>query len=86
MLGVPDLAYHFEFTACRRHPITPTPTPENLVVFYIADRDEWASLCEAVLGAGFAEVEPHNPYWRGRARTFEDRDHYRLVLHAGRSS
>jgi catechol 2,3-dioxygenase-like lactoylglutathione lyase family enzyme len=80
MLGGPGLDYHFEFTYCRRHPVPPTPTPEDLVVFYVADPAAWRRACESMLKAGFSEVASFNPYWRERGRSFEDHDRYRVVL------
>jgi catechol 2,3-dioxygenase-like lactoylglutathione lyase family enzyme len=80
MLGKAGLDYHFEFTYCRSHPVRPSPTPEDLVVFYLPDRAEWQTTCQAVLDAGFSEVASLNPYWGRRGRTFEDNDHYRVVL------
>ena len=80
MLGKAGLDYHFEFTRSRDHPVRPSPTPEDLVVFYLPDRAEWRGACEAMIDAGFAEVAPFNPYWSQRGRTFEDNDHYRVVL------
>lgn len=80
MLGVPGTGLHFEFTYCRSHPVRPAPTPEDLLVFYVPDRVEWGGRCEAMLEAGFAEVEPFNPYWSQRGRTFQDPDGYRVVI------
>jgi catechol 2,3-dioxygenase-like lactoylglutathione lyase family enzyme len=80
MLGRDGLGYHFEFTYCRTHPVEPRPTPEDLVVFYLPDHAEWQRTCQSMLEAGFREVEPFNPYWRRRGRTFEDHDRYRVVL------
>lgn len=31
-------------------------------------------------GLGHTEVEPENPYWRGRALTYEDFDGWHVVL------
>lgn len=86
MLGGPGLDYHFEFTHCRSHPVAPTPTPEDLVVFYLADPAEWRKVCNSMLKAGFNEVASFNPYWRKRGRTFEDPDRYRVVLQQARWS
>jgi catechol 2,3-dioxygenase-like lactoylglutathione lyase family enzyme len=83
MLGDPGGAYHLELTVCRDHPIRPTPTPEDLLVFYIAEVEDWEHTCDNVLAAGFNEVASFNPYWSRHARTFEDRDGYRLVIHRG---
>ena len=80
MLGKAGLDYHFEFTYCRGHPVQPNPTPEDLVIFYVPERAEWERKCQAMLDAGFMEVAPFNPYWGQRGRTFEDHDHYRVVL------
>ncbi|MDN7487642.1 hypothetical protein QZM35_08000 [Burkholderia sp. AU45274] len=45
MLGRDGLDYHFEFTHCPDHPIAPSPTPEDLIVFYLPDRPEWEAAC-----------------------------------------
>ena len=80
MLGRPGLSYHFEFTFCRVHPVTPAPTAEDLIVFYLPDASEWESACRSALEAGFVEVKSFNPYWAKLGRTFEDVDGYRVVL------
>jgi len=80
MLGGVGFGYHFEFTYCRTHPVRPSHTPEDLVVFYLPDHTEWQRTCQSMLEAGFTEVSPFNPYWQQRGRTFEDQDHYRVVL------
>jgi len=80
MLGAPDSGYHFEFTRCRTHPVEPTTTPEDLVVFYVPLQTQWQALCDSALAAGFRPVASFNPYWEARGRTFEDADGYRLVL------
>jgi len=80
MVGDPGGGYHFEFTKCRADPVRPTPTCEDLAVLYIVDPTEWSAACTRMIEAGFAEVEPHNPYWKARGRTFEDPDGYRVVL------
>jgi len=80
MLGHPAGGYHFEFTHCRHHPVAPSPTPEDLIVFYVPDEAAWAARCAALLTAGFREIEPFNAYWARAGRTFEDADGYRLVI------
>lgn len=84
MLGRPGLHYHFEFTSCRAHPVTPSPTAEDLAVFYYPDAEEWAKACDAMRAAGFEEVAPFNPYWAERGRSFRDPDGYRVVLEQDR--
>lgn len=80
MLGWPGAGWHFELTACRHHPVAPSPSVEDLVVLYLPDRAEWEAKCQRVLAAGFTEVEAFNPYWQDEGRTFADPDGYRLVL------
>jgi hypothetical protein len=80
MLGVPGAGYHFEFTRSRGHPVTPSPTAEDLVVFYIPSEAEWQATCGSMLAAGFRHVPAANPYWEARGRTFADVDGYRVVL------
>ena len=83
MLAQAGAPFHFEFTYCRTHPIQPNPTPEDLLVFYVPDRSEWSLRCEAMLDAGFSEIEPFNPFWKERGRTFQDPDGYRVVVQMG---
>jgi len=80
MLGSEHCDYHFEFTACRHHPIVPVSTPEDLVVFYIPDLAEWDSRCAAMVSAGFEQVKSFNPYWDMSGKTFQDLDGYRIVI------
>lgn len=80
MLGIPGSSYHFELTHCRRRHVAPTPTAEDLLVFYIPDEAEWDAACERMRTAGFNLVTPFNPYWGVLGRTFEDPDGYRVVL------
>ncbi len=80
MLGNPDLDYHLEFTHCTAHPVTPTPTGEDLLVFYIPDQREWQATCDRFVENGFLHVASLNPYWDVLGRTFADADGYRIVL------
>jgi len=80
MLGVPGADHHFEFTSRRAHPVAPTPTAEDLLVFYVPEAQAWQEGCAAMLAAGFRRVPSLNPYWDLRGWTFEDGDGYRVVL------
>ena len=83
ILGRPHENWHLEFTYCRHHTIAPTPTPEDLFVFYVPAEDDWLSTCNALLRAGFAEVTAFNPYWQVSGRSFADPDGYRVVIQKG---
>jgi hypothetical protein len=80
MLGHPDQHFHFEFTFCRHHPVKPSPTPEDLLVFYLPAPAAWETRCALMEQAGFAEVRSFNPYWEGLGRTFRDDDGYTTVI------
>jgi catechol 2,3-dioxygenase-like lactoylglutathione lyase family enzyme len=80
ILGAPGMDYHLEFTFCRAHPLRPTATLDDLLVFYVSERADWAAVCARMLDAGFDEVAPFNPYWQVRGRTFRDHDSYNVVL------
>ena len=83
MLGSPGAGYHFEFTYSRSHPVRPTPTVEDLAVFYIPSETEWRAARASMEAAGFKPVASYNPYWEKNGRTYEDHDGYRVVLQQG---
>jgi hypothetical protein len=80
MLGRSGMDYHFEFTQCRKHPVAPTPTYEDLLVFYVPNHFSWQSTCERLTENGFVCVTSFNPFWDVSGKTFEDHDGYRIVL------
>ena len=80
MLGVPGADYHLEFTRKRGHAAGRAPTEDNLLVFYLPDRDAWQHAVERMTAAGYEPVRSFNPYWDVAGRTFEDPDGYRVVL------
>ena len=84
ILGVAQASVHFELTRCTRHPVAPSPSPEDLAVFYLPSAHEWRLACEHMVAAGFREVRSFNPYWQRFGRTFEDPDGYRTVLQNAR--
>jgi hypothetical protein len=74
------MSYHLELTFRASAPVTPSPSHEDLLVFYIPDASLWRQACERMLAAGFQCVAALNPYWSRHGRTFEDPDGYRTVL------
>lgn len=80
MLGEAGGGFHLEFTVCQTHPVEPTPTVEDLLVFYLSDKGEWAERCRQMAAAGFKRVPSLNPYWEVSGQTFEDSDGYRVVI------
>jgi len=80
ILGVPGAAYHLEFTRKRGRAAGRAPTDDNLLVFYLPDRQEWQEAINRMIGAGYEPVQSFNPYWDHAGRTFEDPDGYRVVL------
>ncbi|MBA0180865.1 VOC family protein [Pectobacterium carotovorum] len=80
MLGRSDLGWHLEFTQCHHHPVSPSPSDEDLLVLYIADKVLWDEACSRMDEAGFARVSSFNPYWDKDGVTFHDHDGYRIVI------
>jgi catechol 2,3-dioxygenase-like lactoylglutathione lyase family enzyme len=80
MLGHAGSAYHLEFTHNAGHKVGRAPTQDNLLVFYLPDREQWAQAIARMERAGYPPVTSFNPYWDQHGKTFEDPDGYRVVL------
>lgn len=80
MLGHRGAGYHLEFTHHRGEQVDRAPTPENLLVFYLPDREEWETAVERMKKHGHAPVPAVNPYWDRNGVTFQDPDGYRVVI------
>jgi len=80
MLGYEDQQYHFEFTYDHNNPVKPTPTSEDLIVFYVPDNNEWNKIILDLENSGVIPVKSHNPYWDKSSRTYQDPDGYRIVI------
>lgn len=80
MLGLEGASYHLEFTRKHHHEVGRAPTQDNLLVFYVPDKDAFARTVEHMKDCGFLSVASYNPYWDRCGRTFEDPDGYRVVL------
>ncbi len=83
MLGHPEQPYHLEFTRERGARTGRAPSPEHVLVFYLADDAAWDDAVARLARAGAAPVPSHNPYWDEHGLTVEDPDGYRVVLHRG---
>ncbi len=80
MLGCADAGYHLEFTTQRGHVPDITPSPDQLLVFYLPDNADWLVAVEKIEATGASAVESLNPYWGTCGRTYEDPDGYRIVI------
>ncbi len=80
MLGLPDRTYHLEFTQRAGGSPCPAPTADNLLVLYLADAAQLASLRARLEQFGCTPVEPENPFWLRNSVTFADPDGWRVVL------
>jgi len=80
MLGRRGAAYHLEFTRKAGHRVGRAPTDDNLLVFYLPGKAEWAAAVARLRDAGHRPVAAFNPYWDRSGLTFEDPDGYRVVL------
>lgn len=80
MLGLPDLSYHLEFTQHKNGSPCPAPTEDNLLVFYIPDKEARDEIAGRLQAMGYPEAEPENPYWKKDGVTIADPDGWRIVL------
>ncbi len=80
MLGNPKVDYHFEFTFEHGKSAPLSNSAENLVIFYIPERQEAEKLKVDMISAGFINVKSHNPYWENNGYTFEDFEGFRVVI------
>jgi catechol 2,3-dioxygenase-like lactoylglutathione lyase family enzyme len=79
MLGPAGGRWHLELTAGTREVITPSPTPEDLLVIYLAAPVGLELVTRAVAHGGTV-VPSLNPYWDDGGVTITDPDGYRVVL------
>lgn len=80
MIGLPNAAYHLEFTEHIKGSPCPAPTKDNLLVLYIPSIETIQQIANRLMQMGYPEVEPENPYWAEKGITIEDPDGWRLVL------
>lgn len=80
MFGLPDVEYHLEFTRHVNGSPCPAPTKDNLLVFYMPDKNEIEKITNRLNEIGYYKVEPENPYWKEKGTTIEDPDGWRIVL------
>jgi catechol 2,3-dioxygenase-like lactoylglutathione lyase family enzyme len=80
MLGLPGEKYHLEFTQ-RTHGLALTsPSPDNLLVFYLENELKQKQIVRRLKEMGYPSTEPENPYWKKHGITVEDPDGWRVVL------
>ncbi len=80
MLGHPGAGYHLEFTRKHGHDAGKAPSDDNLLIFYLPDREEWERAVRRMEAVGHQPVKAFNPYWDRAGKTFADPDGYRVVL------
>ncbi|TKD69231.1 VOC family protein [Pseudalkalibacillus hwajinpoensis] len=80
ILGLPNTDYHLEFTSHDNGSPCPAPSLDNLLVFYISNKEEINNLAQRLNRLGYKEVEPENEYWKEKGVTVEDPDGWRIVL------
>jgi catechol 2,3-dioxygenase-like lactoylglutathione lyase family enzyme len=80
MLGLPGTDHHLEFTQHAAGSPCPAPSRDNLLVFYIRDKESIGQIAARLSGLGYPAVEPENPHWKERGITIEDPDGWRVVL------
>jgi catechol 2,3-dioxygenase-like lactoylglutathione lyase family enzyme len=79
ILGMPGGA-HLEFTQHDTVRRTAASDADDLLVFYLPTRAKVERLRRRLEYRGHRSVQPVNPYWLDRSVSFEDPDHWRVVL------
>ena len=80
MCGFENAGWHLEFTRCEPHTIMPSPTVDDLLVFYLGDRTSVQEAHKTLERLGGTTVASENPYWDEGGVTLADPDGYRVVL------
>ncbi|WP_391115925.1 VOC family protein [Psychrobacillus sp. L3] len=80
MIGLPNADYHLEFTQHEDGSPCPSPTKDNLLVFYMPNLEEIEVMQNRLVDMGYNIVSPENPYWEKSGITIEDPDGWRIVL------
>ncbi|KGR75727.1 VOC family protein [Ureibacillus sinduriensis] len=80
LIGLPDASYHLEFTQHIDGSPCPAPSKDNLLVFYMPDRQTIGHIAQRLKEMGYSETAPENPYWEEKGVTIEDPDGWRIVL------
>jgi catechol 2,3-dioxygenase-like lactoylglutathione lyase family enzyme len=81
MVGPEGGQWHLELTVAisEADAVTPTPTPEDLLVIYLEEPVSSEAIKRAVAYGGTV-VASNNPYWDIGGVTIADPDGYRVVL------
>lgn len=81
IVGLPGRAYHLEFLQHIDGSPGAAPSNENLLVFYLPDRDALQRMAHKLTNMGYAQVAAENPWWTDHAAiTIADPDGWRIVL------
>ena len=80
MFGLPDSNYHLEFTQHTEEKECRAPTKDNLLVFYLPDKNDVEKIASRLNSLGYKETSSQNPYWNKYGVTIEDPDGWRIVL------
>lgn len=80
VLGYPRAPWHLELIREEGQIAPRAGSPEQLLVLYLPDPDEWRVAVDRMMAHGYEPVPAQNPYWEVVGKTFEDPDGYRLVF------
>ncbi|MEK4969513.1 VOC family protein [Cytobacillus sp. FSL R7-0696] len=80
MIGIPNASYHLEIIQHESGQPVPSPTKEDLLVFYIPQLSEILEIKNRLHGLGYHSVLPENPYWEEKGFIFADPDGWGVIL------
>lgn len=80
MAGYKGSPFHIEITFEHGFKGILSPSPEDLIIFYVSDKDEWLTLTNRIEEMGYKPIPAGNAYWDERGITYVDPDGYRVVI------
>ena len=80
IFGMPGTDYQLEFTQHKDGGELPPLDNDNLLVFYLKDKQAIGHLTVKLGAMGYYPVAPANPYWSGKGVTIADPDGGHVIL------
>jgi hypothetical protein len=80
-LGLPDAAWHLEFTVSDKAPVH-WPDDDDLLVFYPQTAQAYQALIAVLKANCVPSIIPQNPYWQANGKAYVDPDGYGVIIAA----